>query len=83
MEKEFNMDEDILPEKSDKEWTQEDLNTAIQSLLKETNTNFETLAKNIENNKELYDFVYRIAIEGEQVFYKKIPIIASIWKPFC
>ena len=70
------IDEDILPEKIEKEWTLEDLETAVQQLVKETNTNFDTLSKNIENNEELYRFVYQIAIDGEQIMYNPIdPVI--------
>ena len=63
------MDEDILPEKTEKEWTSEDLEAAVLELVKENNTNFETLSKNIENNKELYDLVYKVVIDSEQISY--------------
>lgn len=70
------IDEDILPEKEEKEWTMEDLETAVQLLVKETNTNFETLSKSIENSKDVYNLVYQVAIEVEPVFYSPIdPII--------
>ena len=70
------IDEDILPEKETKEWTMEDLEEAVQQLVKETNTNFDTLSKNIENNEELYRLVYQIAIDGEQIMYNPIdPVI--------
>ncbi|MFK7980287.1 MAG: AAA-like domain-containing protein, partial [Saprospiraceae bacterium] len=59
--------EEVLPKKESAEqnWSLEDLETAVQLLLKEHNTNFDTLIKNLENNKDLYDLAYRIIIEGE------------------
>ena len=59
------LDEDILPEKTEQEWTDEDLNLAVRLLIKEDNTNFDTLIKNLENNTELYDTVYNIAVDAE------------------
>jgi hypothetical protein len=60
--------EKILPKKQDKsKWTLEDLETSVQLLLKEANTNFDSLIKNLENNTDLYDLVYRIIINGERV----------------
>ncbi|MCS6969380.1 MAG: hypothetical protein NZM39_12435, partial [Bernardetiaceae bacterium] len=50
-------------------WTLEDVEEGVQRLLKETNTNFDSLIKNIENHQELYELVYRILIKGEVVPY--------------
>ena len=59
------LDEDFLPEKKENTWTQVDVEKAAKQLITENNTNFESLVKNIENNKELYDFVYKIAVDNE------------------
>ena len=60
--------EDILPQKADKScWTLDDLEAAVQLLLKENNTNFDNLIKNLENIPDLYDLVYRILIKGERI----------------
>jgi hypothetical protein len=59
------LDENYLPKKEIKEWTDEDLERAVQALVNENNTNFESLIKNIENNSELYELVYAIAVDGE------------------
>jgi len=57
--------EDILPKKYDKtEWTLEDLEKSVQLLLKENNTNFDSLIKNLENNQDLYRLAYSVLIEG-------------------
>jgi hypothetical protein len=63
------MDEDILPIKEVKEWTESDLEKAIQDLVRESNTNFESLTKNLENNPDLYSVVYQLLIEGEYFDY--------------
>ncbi|WP_250633077.1 hypothetical protein, partial [Rhodoflexus caldus] len=59
--------EKILPQKADKSrWTLDDLEAAVQLLLKEeNNTNFDSLIKNLENNQDLYNMVCRVLIDGE------------------
>jgi hypothetical protein len=57
-------DETYLPEKEKQEWTIDDVDIAVRQLLKESNTNFDSLIKNLENNQELYRQVYNIAIDG-------------------
>jgi PD-(D/E)XK nuclease superfamily len=42
-----------------------DLEWAVKRLIHESNTNFETQIKNLENNPDLYETVYQIAIEGD------------------
>ncbi|MEM8523755.1 MAG: AAA family ATPase [Bacteroidota bacterium] len=62
--------EDILPQQAkDKQryWTLEDIEAAVQVLLKESNTNFDSLISNLENNDGLYDLVSRIILQGEIV----------------
>ncbi len=56
--------EEILPFKEEKTWTLADVEKAVNLLLQETNTNFDTLIKNLENDQELYDFVFSILMEG-------------------
>jgi hypothetical protein len=61
--------EEILPNKEDKShWTLDDLEAAVQLLLKEEqNTNFDSLFRNLENNQELYNMVCRVLIDGELI----------------
>ena len=66
------IDEDILPEKEVKEWTNEDMTAAVQLLIRENNTNFETLSTNIENNKDLYRLIYQVMIDSEQIAYSSL-----------
>ena len=55
------LDEDFL--KHDV-WTEEDITTTVQKLVKEGNANFDSLTKNIENNHDLYKMVYQVAIDN-------------------
>ncbi|MDZ7877057.1 MAG: AAA family ATPase [Saprospiraceae bacterium] len=63
------MDEKILPNRADQTWTVFDIETAADRMIKSdiSNTNFDSLIKNLENNAELYDVIYRIVIENELV----------------
>jgi hypothetical protein len=58
------MDEDVLPTKEEKEWTGGDLEWTVKRLILETNTNFESLIKNLEHNPVLYQFVNKMLVEG-------------------
>jgi Predicted AAA-ATPase len=58
------MDEDVLPTKDVQEWTQSDLEWTVRKLTLETNTNFESLVKNLENNDILYQLVHKMLIEA-------------------
>ncbi len=60
------IDEEILPGGNKDNWTQNDVEKAINLLLKEKNTNFENLVKNLENNKDLYDLVRKITLSDEK-----------------
>jgi hypothetical protein len=63
------IDEKILPGKEEKEWKPEDLLKAVQIALTKDNTNFETLIKNLENNPDLYEFVFDIIMNGNTFSY--------------
>jgi hypothetical protein len=63
------IDEKILPGKMKKEWEPEDLLQAVQISLMETNTNFESLIKNLENNPDLYEFVFKIIMNEREFSY--------------
>ncbi|MDZ7879550.1 MAG: AAA-like domain-containing protein [Saprospiraceae bacterium] len=58
------LDENSVPTKTSDEWVDDDLETAVRLLVKENNTNFESLVKNLENNEDLYDLVYKIVIDS-------------------
>jgi len=70
------IDEKMLPGKKIKEWTSIDLVEAVQIVLEKDNTNFQSLIKNLENNPDLYDFVFDIIMnENEYSFNTDNPLI--------
>jgi hypothetical protein len=52
-------------------WKNEYMDKAVKELLKESNTNFDSLIKNIENNKELRQLIKRLIIDGSAIIYNK------------
>ncbi len=60
------IDETIQPTEH---WNLNHIEKALQLLLKEDNSNFQSLVKTLENNHDLYDIIYRIVMEGETVVY--------------
>lgn len=58
-------DEEMLPEKTAREWNVADVDTAASRLVTETNANFDSLIKNLENSPELYELAWRIVVEAE------------------
>jgi PD-(D/E)XK nuclease superfamily/Predicted AAA-ATPase len=55
------LDEDY---KKHETWTEDDVDMAAKILPTESNANFDSLIKNLADNKDLYDWVYYIAIDG-------------------
>lgn len=47
-----------------KPWTIKDIHKAVKIILEEKNTLFDSLIKNLENNKELYDYIEDIIVRG-------------------
>ncbi len=65
--------EDIHPEGN---WQLASFDQAVKQLLQESNTNFKSLIKNLENNTKLYDLTYRVVIDGDELnFNRHNPII--------
>jgi hypothetical protein len=54
----------VIDEELDKNWSIEGIRDAINIILKEQNTLFDDLIKNIENNEDLYDLLQGILIQG-------------------
>lgn len=74
------LDEKILEGKN--KWHTDDIEIAVNQLLKETNTNFDSLIKNLENDPELYAFIKTIAIEGELISYHVTDNLVSLAKTY-
>ena len=56
-----------IDEKLSCDWTQGGAQAAVKIMLSESNTLFDDIRKNLENNKKLYDFMYGILITGRNV----------------
>lgn len=68
------IDEDILSNRSI--WTLDLLQKALKQLFKESNTLFDDLFKNIENNQELRDYIFNILFNGSMnTFNRNNPLI--------
>ena len=69
------IDEKIMDEEK-LEWKNEYMDMAVKEILKDDNTNFDSLIKNVENNKDLRVLVKKIIIDGLDIaFNKDNPII--------
>ncbi|MBU0766154.1 MAG: AAA-like domain-containing protein [Bacteroidetes bacterium] len=72
------IDEKILVNKTEKKWEENDITQAVNIMLGESNTNFDSLIKNLENNEDLYANAYDIVIEGaSKTFNNDNPVIKS------
>lgn len=71
------IDEKLMDENK-LEWKKEFATGAVKEILKENNTNFESLIKNLENSTELYDFIKRIVLENESISYVKTDSIVNL-----
>ena len=56
-----------IDEKLSCDWTQGGARAAVKIILSESNTLFDDIRKNLENNKKLYEFMYGILITGRNV----------------
>ncbi len=79
------LDEDFMPQKAvsegiplEKEWIADDIDTAVQRLIREHNTNFDSVIKNLENNPNLYELVYNILVIGDQSDYNIYDPLVSL-----
>ena len=64
------IDEKIMGE-NELKWEKEYFELAVKELLKESNTNFESLIKNIENNNDLKELVKKIILDGYEISYNE------------
>ncbi|MFD3157904.1 AAA-like domain-containing protein [Haloimpatiens sp. FM7330] len=62
------IDEKIMPQ-DELKWKKEYIDRAVKQILKESNTNFDSLIKNIENNRDLKELVRKIVLEGNPITY--------------
>ena len=55
-----------IDEELDSEWTGTGVKNAVRIILREKNVLFDDMSKNLENNKDMYDFLYALLIVGER-----------------
>ena len=53
-----------IDEKLDMDWTLNGVQEAVKIILDEKNTLFDDIYKNLENNKDLFDFLYGLLVTG-------------------
>ncbi len=63
------IDEKILPGRDEQNWSCEDVETAFKMIVNEgyTTTLFDSLAKNLEHNPDLYELMVQIVINGQSL----------------
>src|SRR3989339_1625414 len=59
----------IIHEKLNKNWDFKGIKDAVKIILDEKNTLFDDLIKNLENNKEIYNSVFSIVVEGKKLTF--------------
>ena len=59
----------VIDEELGRNWSKQGIQEAVKIILNEKGTLFDDLIKNIEHDKELYNTVYSIAIEGQELTY--------------
>jgi hypothetical protein len=59
----------IMEENFKDSWIEESIEKAVKILLYEKNTLFDSLIKNLENNKEFKRFIEKIVLSGEEIVY--------------
>jgi hypothetical protein len=62
-------DEELLPEKTEQTWTTRDVDTAARILLKDDNTNFQELLKNLRHHPDLYDLVSQLLLVEQSLSF--------------
>ncbi|MCP4406122.1 MAG: AAA family ATPase [bacterium] len=72
------IDEKIVSQREEENWSRDDVEAAFKMIVDEgyTTTLFDSLAKNLENNSELYELIFQIVINGKQLKFSIIdPVI--------
>lgn len=72
----------IIDEEINKEgkmpWSIVDVKKAVKIINEGTNTLFQSIVKNLENNNELYELIKRMLIDGEQIVFNPLDPTISI-----
>ena len=65
------IDEKLYPNEK-KNWTVKDVQRSVKIITLENNTLFESLIKNVENNKDIYALIRRILINDESIVFNRL-----------
>ncbi|MCL2086857.1 MAG: AAA family ATPase, partial [Oscillospiraceae bacterium] len=68
----------IIDEKLEQDWSRKGVQEAVKILLEESNTLFDDLHKNLENNKELSELMYELVIAGRRISFSWANSIISL-----
>jgi hypothetical protein len=68
----------MIDEDLGKDWTKKGVQKAVSLLLKDNNTLFDDLGKNLNSNEELYNLIYNIIMCGKQHNYNALDNTAGI-----
>ena len=63
------IDENIIPNRKNMGWSVADVEEAVKYILRENNTLFESIIKNLKNNKDLYVFIQNLVLGMESYTY--------------
>jgi hypothetical protein len=72
------IEEDYVSKRKSKKWTLADIDQAAYDLVRESNANFDSLVKNLEDNKPLFNLVYGIAVDNVKFPYSPHEPIANL-----
>ena len=67
------MDEDLAP----KDWTVSGVQKAVNIIAFEESILYDDMGKNLENNKDMYDFMYELLITGESKSFELLDPVVS------
>ena len=67
----------VIDEKINRNWMIEGVEQAVKLILKENNTLFDSIIKNIENDSELNEMIYDILIDGIEYSYVQTDSVIS------
>ena len=72
-----------IDEELGKNWTIEGVTQAVQIILEERSVLFDDIAKNLENNKELRNFLYELLVLGEHKSFRTSNLLVDLANKFC
>ena len=72
----------VIDEKLERDFTEKGIEEAIKITLENQNTLFDDIIKNIENNREFYDFIEKVTLGNDKVDYVHTNRMISMGKMY-